>query len=382
VSEAPKPSAEPRLPLRPLPAAARWAVLLAASLLLGGVLQWARLPGALMLGPLAAAVVVQTAGGAVKIPRVMTAVAQAVIGCLVAQSITPAIIGGAARHWPVLLGVVALTVAASAAMGWTMGRLRIIPGSTAVWGVLPGAATVMTVMAEAHGADFRLVAFMQYLRVVLVAGAGSVVALMFVHDGGAGRFAAGLFPPIDLPDLAATAAVALVGGGLGRAARIPAGILLGPLVLGAVLSGLGWVRIELPPAVLIASFALIGWSIGLRFSREMLAAAARALPQSVGATILLMAFCGVLAWMLVVLLHLDPLTAYLATSPGGMDAAAIIAASTKVDMPFVMALQAVRLVVLIFAGPFVARRVAGTLNPAPAEPVRPTAPDRVDRSSD
>jgi hypothetical protein len=31
-------------------------------------------------------------------------------------------------------------------------------------------------------------------------------------------------------------------------------------------------------------------------------------------------------------------TRYLATSPGGVDAAAIIAASTKVDTPFVMAL--------------------------------------------
>jgi membrane AbrB-like protein len=347
-----------------LPAAARWAVLLAASLLLGGVLQWARLPGALLLGPLAAGILVETAGGAVKIPRALAVAAQAVIGCLVAQSITPAIVSGFARNWPVLLGVVAVTVAASAAIGWTISRLRIIPGSTAVWGMLPGAATVMMVMAEAYGADFRLVAFMQYLRVVLVAGAASVVALMFV-DGGGGRFATGFFPPVHLPDLAATAAIALAGGVLGRAARIPAGILLGPLVLGAALNVLGWVRIELPPAVLVVCFALIGWNVGLRFTRDVLAAAARALPQSIGATVLLMAFCGVLAWLLVAFLHVDPLTAYLATSPGGMDAAAIIAASTKVDLPFVMALQAVRLIMLIVAGPAVARWVAGTLDRTP-----------------
>jgi membrane AbrB-like protein len=230
--------------------------------------------------------------------------------------------------------------------------------------MLPGAATVMMVMAEAYGADFRLVAFMQYLRVVLVAGAASVVALMFV-DGGGGRFATGFFPPVHLPDLAATAAIALAGGVLGRAARIPAGILLGPLVLGAALNVLGWVRIELPPAVLVVCFALIGWNVGLRFTRDVLAAAARALPQSIGATVLLMAFCGVLAWLLVAFLHVDPLTAYLATSPGGMDAAAIIAASTKVDLPFVMALQAVRLIMLIVAGPAVARWVAGTLDRTP-----------------
>jgi uncharacterized protein len=231
----------------------------------------------------------------------------------------------------------------------------------------------MMVMAEAYGADFRLVAFMQYLRVVLVAVAASVVALLFAHSGG-DRLAGWYFPPVHLPDLAATATVALVGGGLGLVSRVPAGVLLGPLALGAVLNVLGWVRIELPPVVLIASYALIGWSTGLRFTREVLAAAARALPQSLGATALLMAFSGLLAWMLVALLHIDPLTAYLATSPGGVDAAAIIAASTNVDTPFVMALQTVRVVVLLIIGPHVARWAAGTLNPAaprpePAEPL-------------
>jgi hypothetical protein len=325
-----------------------------------GLLQWARLPAALLLGPLVAAVVVQMAGGAVKVPRAFMTAAQAIIGCLVARSITPAIVGGFVSHWPVFLGVVALSIGASAAIGWTMSRLNIVPGTTAIWGMLPGAATIMMVMAEAYGADARLVAFMQYLRVVLVAAAASVVALLFVHGGGP-RFASGYFPPVHAQALAMTIGVAAIGGGLGLASRIPAGVLLGPLALGAVLNVLGTVTIELPPVVLITSYAIIGWNIGLRFTRDVLAAAARALPQSLGATALLMAFCGVLAWLLVALLHVDPLTAYLATSPGGVDAAAIIAASTKVDTPFVMALQTIRVIVVLAVGPPVARWVAGTL---------------------
>ena len=354
------PSATGRM-LQPLPAAARWGVLLAVSALATGLLQWVRLPAALMLGPLAAAILVQAAGGAVKTPRAAMTAAQAVIGCLVARSITPAIVSGFASHWPVFLAVIALSVGASAGIGWSMSRLRIVSGTTAVWGMLPGAATAMMLMAEAYGADFRLVAFMQYLRVVLVAGVASLVALLFVHGGG--RFAGGYFPPLHLPDLAATAGVAVVGSGLGLALRIPAGALLGPLALGAALNIAGWVRIELPPVVLIASYAAIGWNTGLRFTRDVLAAAARALPQCLGAAALLMAFCGLLAWMLVVLLHVDPLTAYLATSPGGVDAAAIIAASAKVDTSFVMALQTLRVILVLAIGPPLARRVAGMLAP-------------------
>jgi uncharacterized protein len=363
-----------RLPLQSLPAWGRWAILLAASALAAGLLQWARLPAALLLGPLAAAVLVQTAGGAVKIHRAFLGAAQMIIGCLVARAITAPIVAGFASHWPVFVGVVALSVAASASIGWCMSRFRIVPGTTAVWGMLPGAATVMMVMAEAYGADFRLVAFMQYLRVVLVAAVASVVALLFTH-GGLNRFDGGYFPPLHLTNLAATAAVAIIGGGLGLASRLPAGVLLGPLALGSVLNVFGWVTIELPPVVLIASYALIGWNTGLRFTRDVLAAAARALPQSLGATVLLMAFCGLLAWMLVVFFHVDPLTAYLATSPGGVDAAAIIAASTKVDTSYVMALQTVRVIVLLAIGPQIARWVAGTLGSSAPQPEPPGPPD-------
>ena len=88
----------------------------------------------------------------------------------------------------------------------------------------------MMLMAEAYGADFRLVAFMQYLRVVMVAAVASVVSLIFVPSGG-GRFSSGYFPPISLPDLTATAILAVIGGSIGLGLRIPAGVLLGPLVL-------------------------------------------------------------------------------------------------------------------------------------------------------
>ena len=55
---------------------------------------------------------------------------------------------------------------------------------------------------------------------------------------------------------------------------------------------------------------------------------------------------------------IDPLTAYLATSPGGADSVAIIASSSKVDQPFVMAMQIARFVVVLLTGPSLARFIA------------------------
>jgi hypothetical protein len=39
----------------------------------------------------------------------------------------------------------------------------------------------MMVMADAYGADARLVAFMQYVRVVMVAIVASIIARLWVH---------------------------------------------------------------------------------------------------------------------------------------------------------------------------------------------------------
>ena len=55
----------------------------------------------------------------------------------------------------------------------------------------------------------------------------------------------------------------------------------------------------------------------------------------------------------------DFLTAYLATSPGGADSVAIIAASSNVDMSFVMAMQTMRFFMVLFTGPATARFIAG-----------------------
>jgi membrane AbrB-like protein len=80
--------------------------------------------------------------------------------------------------------------------------------------------------------------------------------------------------------------------------------------------------------------------------------------------LVLMAVCGGLAVLLVVVAGIDPLTAYLATSPGGADSAAIIAMASNVDVAFVMAMQTTRLVLVLLIGPslagFIARRAGAS----------------------
>jgi membrane AbrB-like protein len=277
---------------------------------------------------------------------------------MVARALTGDIVVAFIRDWPLFLGVVLVIVATGSALGWAMARYEVMPGTTAVWGTAPGAASVMLVLAGAFGADARLVAFMQYFRVICVAGLASVVARIWIGPAAAAAPHIVWFPPLAWGDVAATAAVAGAGLAAGLWRAVPGGTLLVPMIAGALVEASGIAHLALPPWLLALSYALLGWSVGLGFTRAILLHARRALPQVVLATLAMIAVAGALALILVEVAGIDPLSAYLATTPGGMDTVAIIAASSAVDVSFVMALQTVRFVIVLFAGPPLARLIA------------------------
>ncbi|SNB61642.1 hypothetical protein SAMN07250955_102310 [Arboricoccus pini] len=347
------------------PRGARWAALLVVSLLLAYGLEQAGLPAALLLGPMFAGILLAVRGGAVAVPRVPYFMSQGVIGCLIASSITRGILLTFYADWPLFTGVVVTTLLLSALSGWLISRLRILPGTTAVWGSTPGGATAMVLMSASYGADPQLVAFMQYSRVLLVALTASLVARLWVDPHAMTAAPIVWFPPIEWRSGLELLLLVVVGAWLGRVLRLPAGPMLVPLVVGSCLNVLGLVMLDLPEWLLACSYMLVGWTIGLRFTGKSLRHAAHAMPQTLAATLILIAFCGALSWVLVQTVGLDPLTAYLATSPGGMDSVAIIAASSNVDMSFVMAFQTVRFVLVLMTGPALARLIARLVPPLP-----------------
>ncbi len=175
------------------------------------------------------------------------------------------------------------------------------------------------------------------------------------------------FPPIAWLPFVETAALAIVGPLIARRLNIPAGAFLVPLVIGAVLSHFGLMQIEQPPWMLAGCYTMVGWNIGLRFTRPLLIHAAKALPRILLCIFIMISLCGGVAAMLVVVAKVDPLTAYLATSPGGSDSIAIIAASSDVDVSFVMAMQTVRMIIVLFVAPILTKFIVERMNVPPPE---------------
>ena len=345
--------------------AAQWAALVVLSAALAALLLWLHAPAALMLGPLAAAIVVSSYGAKLRLPLTPFVLAQGVVGCLIAKMVPLSIVGDVLQHWFLFSVGVLSVVAISSALGWLMTKWQMLPGTTALWGTSPGAASVMTIMAESYGADVRLVAFMQYGRVVLVAVVAALVTHVFGVNTAQAHTEVVWFPAVHWLPLGETLALAIFGPLIARQLNIPAGAFLVPMIGGIVLTHLGLMTVELPPWLLAACYALVGWNVGLRFSRQLLLHAMRQLPRILACILTMIVLCGGVAWLMVLAIGVDPLTAYLATSPGGSDSVAIIAASTNVDVSFVMAMQTVRMIAVLFIGPVLTKYIVTHSNPAP-----------------
>ncbi len=163
-----------------------------------------------------------------------------------------------------------------------------------------------------------------------------------------------------------------LGAWVAHKVRLPAGTLLGPLLLaGAItVSGLAGGH-EVPPLLREAGFALIGLQIGLRFERETVRAIRALLVPVLLSILALLLACFGLAWVLTVTANVSLLNAYLATTPGGLYAVLPIAFGSGGDPTFVLAVQALRVFVMVLAAP-AAVRVIVRRGPAPqASAARP-----------
>lgn len=294
-------------------------------------------------------------------------VAQAIVGCALAASFVPTIVAVVASEWLAVTLALSGTLVMSLLGAAVLSQLTLIDERTARLGTMPGAASGMLAMSDALGADIRLVAIMQYGRIVLVVASATAVA-SFVPGTSPEESASSVAQPstaagsVDLLVqgtgyvYALTGLVALVGMLVGLRLRLPAGALLGPLLLGIGLEEAGLLHVAVPDVLTSIAFALIGIYAGSLFDRNSLRQVWRLLPAIFVSTMVLIAVCAALGWIFAVLTGTDYLTAYLATTPGAIESVAIIAFDSNANSSLVLAVQMLRVFTVIVVGSVLGRR--------------------------
>jgi membrane AbrB-like protein len=294
--------------------------------------------------------------GGLELPRAVFPAGQAVAGVAVGTYLHTSTLTGLGARWVAVVLVSAGTLAITIGAGVLLARTAPVDRATASLGMVAGGASGIVAMADDLGADDRLVAFMQYLRLaVVVLLTPLIVGLAFPGNGAGGAGTAHEHVLGTAGGWALTIGLAVAGAVVGPLLRLPAAAFLGPTLLAAVLTLTGVIDVAVPPLLREVSFAAIGLYIGLRFERETLRRIGRLIVPVLVSIVALIVGCFLLAWLLKVTASVSLLDAYLATTPGGLPAVLPLAIGSGADATFVLAVQGLRLLVMVLAAPAVVR---------------------------
>jgi len=289
-----------------------------------------------------------------QMPTWLYGAAQAVTGVVLGTYLSFSALKPIGANWIAVIAITGLTLVLSLALGVLLARRTGIDRPTAALGMIAGGSAGIVATSDDLGADARIVAFTQYLRLALVVLTAPLLVRYVLHP--AGEYAALGPREIEVESSAGAyvfcVVVAAVGAFVALRARIPAAALIGPLVLAAALTGTGIVHRVTPPEFpREAAFTLIGLHVGMRFTPDVLRRVGRLAPRIFGYVLILLLTTGLLAWGLSAVTNISLTDAYLATTPGGINAVLVTAFAAGAHTSFVFAVQTFRLFVMVLAAP-------------------------------
>ncbi|WP_067572198.1 AbrB family transcriptional regulator [Nocardia acidivorans] len=269
-----------------------------------------------------------------------------------------------------LLPVAAVTVATlvlSIVVALVFSRVTKVDIPTSALGMLAGGSAAVVAAADELDADPRRVAFMQYLRVALVALSAPAIAAILDDEEGIAYSTAALGGSVTDPDLpywmivgrgdqvaGISTAIMLCVMGIwgGRRIGLPNAALLGPMLLTALLTAAGVSHGYAPTHVFKdLLFVLIGFDVGGRFTRRVVREMIRMIPAMSVAVVALSGLVAALALGLGYFVDLKRSDLYLATTPGGINAVLATADKMNANLPLITGVQTIRLLLMMLMLP-------------------------------
>ncbi|MFC6317561.1 AbrB family transcriptional regulator [Corynebacterium gerontici] len=347
--------------------AARWAIVVPASVALGWILQLFDVPAAWILGGIVVSASMAL-GTRKELPmnKRLFSFGRGFIGIIAALPLLATGVGTLLTFVLPGMAVTAITLGIGIIGGLLLAHFQTaISKQTGILSMLAGGASIMPLLAREFGADFRYVALSQYLRLLAVSVSLPFVAHWLLQTGEHPQYTGGALSMHEQPWWAITVVVliAAFGESLGRKLHVPVPSVLAPLLLMLLVGAIAPPADFTPPYPLrVFAFLSIGWMCGGSLSFPTLKSFARLLPATLAFIAVLLFGCAASAWPLTHWLGITYFEAYLATSPGALETVLALSAEGGAG-PAVVAIQIIRLLgVLLLASalPKLRRSNSGT----------------------
>jgi len=330
----------------------------------GGILaHWLHLPLPMLLGSLvgvgaAALFGIRPLGRLPQAPQQIRMLFIPVIGVAIGGAAQPGLLTEA-RAWLPSLALLALFIPAVHYAGF---RLLTATGQvdrvTALFATAPGGLVETVQMGEEAGADVQMLIMLQFLRLILtIVSIPLFFSWMAGHAVGSagGAAIAGVAPgPADLVVLIGAG---VIGAVLGLRLRLPAGHVLGPILLSAAAHVAGLTKAVPPQWLIWATQVVIGTSLGVRFAGMPRRRILQALRLALMNVVLTMGGAALIAWTLADRLAETAPAVFLAFAPGGLVEMGLIALSLNLSILYVTAHHLLRIFLAVMVARVFADRI-------------------------
>lgn len=284
------------------------------------------------------------------------------LGTMIGAAFNAQLLSQALHWWPTVLAMIFATAIATA-IGWIyLARLRGYDPRLALLCSLPGGQAEIILLAKDYTDKDYVVALCHLTRVSLVVGLAPLLLMAVTgFEGVAASYQVQDALPhiwgLSLSTAAKFVACSLLGYVGGRLLRIPMPHLLGPLFLSALGHAFGVIEIPRIREFIILAQIAVGGGIGARLAQvPFRQVAGHILDGLINAGLLLssytlMAACVTLAF------GLSFMQALLAFLPGGLYEVTLLALIFGFDLAFVSFHHTVRILLIFFSLPWLARKL-------------------------
>jgi len=292
-----------------------------------------------------------------KPPKPLRMAAIAGVGGMIGTTVTPDLLTILPYFWITGLAILPFVVIAHAGNFMILWKLGRYPVADAYFAGMPGGLIEAILLGEKAGADVRLLTIQHFIRVLTVVLTVPLLFLIFTGEVVGSATGQGLSTgAFGLLDIAVLVAIASIGAILGHYLRMPAGAMLGPLIVGVILSVGGVVEIHTPAWLLNIAQFVIGATLGAQFSGIDGAMLRQSLFMGLVSVAYMLTVGFIFAIGFAPLVPVEVPAMFISFAAGGLTEMSLIALSLQLSPVIVAAHHLIRIILTVWVGSQIFRR--------------------------
>lgn len=333
----------------------RCLIALSSGLLGGWIAQTIDIPMPWLIGSMIGCMIPAVAGFSLHMPDWLTQPVRPVIGVVLGAGFSPALLNHLTELGVSLLILPIYVVVITACCMIFLQSVGRLDRKTAYFASVPGGLSDMAIIGADMGADARIISLLHASRVTIVIFTVPwIVTYLTSSAPGDIEVVSAIGAEIIAPtwsDILILTAASIIGWRLAVFARLPAGLILGPMIITAILYVSGSIQADIPDYLSQFAQYILGCSLGSRFVGTKPALVGRILALSVGQILISLFITLILCIVISYLLETSLVLNLLSYAPGGFAEMSLMALALDHDVGWVTTHHSIRIFIVIFTAP-------------------------------